>query len=241
MSPIDDQFLQLFSKVFLNSTQDGDLSFESTLLKKGKGPYTYDSEAKTVDLSKEQSILGIGHPLTYKTRLKAFLEPQVYCEKEEELSYLQKCLEFMNSFSQQELFLLNPLEASFLWDAGRVPEFFTQEIKGPVCIPHLLGHPIWIGPDKPKTAPRYFLNKTQKLQGEAIIHFLKMGDFYGPSGHIKRFENDLSKALTSGSKKCEVNGLIIDVLNEDAASNKLYLPFFFDPSFINDLKDSIID
>ena len=257
MTSLDDQFYQLFSSFLKNAKDCDGLTFDGTALITGHGPL-YSSSGSGEDfkvyLGKRASLLGFGHPLTYKSRLKSSLSPFIYITSKEEEELIKRVTGLIQKFTGRQFFVtLDLSEGEITYDAGRhstllSPEQMVKVESGKkLVIPNLLPFTFSISSKENNDTQSNFITMPQYEEAISLIKLLELGDFYGTNGHISRLSNLLKSKLEGLSHVISVEGLLIYLAKDRRYSfleddeNIAYMPLFFDSSFMETLKNHIMD
>jgi len=255
MTSLDDRLYQLFSDLLKNSKQHDELVYNNQTLTTGDGPYLSTPDGKKVlYLGPRASVLGHGHPLTYKGRLQSSLSPEIFCSEVEQEKLVNDLTLFMQSLTGLKIYVSLGLERGITtYDLGRHSDFISSIsrehlTKGKVVlIPNLFPFPLYLhnAPSSSSTGP--FLTKDSLISAKHLLKLLSLGDFYGQNGHIHRISCKLKDELACASRVKEVDGLLIHLEQDrnysflDYGQSTIYLPLFFRPSFIEELKKIIME
>ncbi len=255
MTSLDDQLYQLFSDLLRNSKQQTGLTFENSLLATGVGPFlTKMSATEKLYLGPRASVLGYGHPLTYKTRLESFLRPEVYSDEAEQDSFIANLNHFIKSVTGNEIYASLAGQSGIeTLDAGRYPTFLSDKSleyisSGKVVlIPNLFSFPIFLSNKNTPDEYSVFLTQDALSASQATLKLLSLGDFYGERGHIQRVSQVISERLASCTRVKSIDGLLIYLDQDrnysflDEGKHIIYLPLFFRPSFIKEINKFIME
>jgi len=251
MASLDDQLYQLFSDLLKNSKNKEGLTFDQELLETGEGPYI-SSKPDGPDLGPHNSLLGHGHPLTYKSRINALLSPRVYASQDELKSFLDELNSFLQSITNAEIYAQLFTSSDFTsLSVGRHTSFISQfdltqiQENKTMLVPNLFSFPITLS--NKKTFSDINLSMSSYQEAMSFLKLIKLGDFYGENGHISRNNILIKDELEDLSPVKKVEGLLI-YLDQDnnysflnKGENTIYLPLFFKPSFLKELKKIIMD
>lgn len=254
MTSLDEQIYQLFSSLVKNAKSNGTpLSFESLPLERGEGPnyQKLDSDGPKTYLGPRASLLGYAHPLTYKSRLNSSLSAKCYSSQADEIELTEGINQLFRKLTGLNIYTqLSSVGDIQILDAGRHSCLLSAEsIKDltqgkSLNIPNMLPFPFTISLTE-KAQNDYFLSATDYIEAQNILKLLSLGDFYGSTGHIQRISQKLDKELSDLASVEGVDGLLI-YLRKDKSysflednSSTIYLPLFFKPSFLEELKNLI--
>jgi len=251
MTSLDDQVYQLFSLLVKNSKSklEHGLSFQEKSLTIGNGPYINETQ---LYLGHRSSLLGHGHPLTYKCRLESSLSPFIYADKEEQIHFFKEFNQFLHKITGHKLYA-TPYGSpeNTIWDAARYSTFLSEESlailkKGKnLFIPNLFSFLITLTMKEDEVDQP--LAYGPFLEAKALLKLLSLGDFYGKDGHIHQMSALISQELTLTDRVKSVKGLILNLDPDknysflEKGKSTVYLPLFFSPPFIKDLNKIIME
>ncbi len=251
MASLDDQLYQLFSGLLKNSKNKEGLTFDQVLLETGEGPYI-SSKPDNPDLGPHNSLLGYGHPLTYKSRIKALLSPRVYASHDELTSFVEELNFFLQSITGTEIYAQLFSSADFTsLSVGRHTSFISQSDLAQIqenktmLVSNLFSFPITLS--NKKSSSDINLSMSSYQEAISLLKLIKLGDFYGDNGHISRNFILTKDTLEDLPRVKKVEGLLIYLEQDNSYSflnegeNIIYLPLFFKPSFLKELKKIIMD
>ncbi len=260
MTSLDDKIYQLFSELLLNAKECNALSFNEKLLETGHGPFLSNTghfSDQELYLGSRANLLGFAHPLIYKARLISSLSPNYYCSKGAQEALLSRISRLIQKVTGRNFFAsLNLDNADAIFDAGRYSTFLSSstivaiESGSKVLVSNLLPFPFSISA-RPSEETSIFITEPQAEEGRHLLKLLELGDFYGTNGHISRLSKELSKEFNEVSHVRKVEGLLI-YLEKDRNQKEsysflehdesiIYLPLFFDSSFLAQLKQLILE
>lgn len=255
MASLDDQLYQLFSDLLKNSKGRGPLTFENKPLTTGNGPFLRPSEAlERLYLGPRNSILGHGHPLTFKSKLESSLDPSVYCPCEDQIAFLDQLNAFIQKMTGLDIYAsLHNDSAILVHDAGRHPHFLSKksieyiQSGKVVLIPNLFSFPIYLKNIHDDNSSSIYLAQESYISAMATLKLLSLGDFYGETGHIQRISQEIKTLLQDCPRVKSIDGLLIHLDQDrnysflDEGQYTIYLPLFFRPTFIKELNNFIME
>lgn len=256
MTSLDDRLYQLFSDLLRNSKQRAGLTFNDQTLATGDGPFrTSSTGEKTLYLGPRASLLGYGHPLTYKSRLHSSLHPEIFCGEEDQINFVQDLTNFLQELIASDVHVsLGPQKSIPIYDAGRHSGFITRETyeeisEGKVVlIPNLFPFPFYLANTSPDpSSNNFYLTTDMLLSAKALLKLLRLGDFYGETGHIQRMSQEFKNELNDVECVKSIDGLLIHLDQArnysflDEGQYTIHLPLFFGPAFIKELKKIITE
>lgn len=255
MTSLDDRLYQLFSDLLKNSKHQDGLTYNDQILTTGDGPYLSVAGNKHgTYLGPRASLLGHGHPLTYKGRLQSSLSPEIFCSKAEQAGLIDKLTRFAQTITGLDIYVsLYSHQAIPTLDAGRHSNFLspitykyltTGKI---VLIPNLFPFPLYLQNTSSASSAEVFLTKDALIAAKHLIKLLSLGDFYGENGHIQRVSQQIKNELKGIDRVKDVESLLIHLEQDrnysflDEGQTIIYLPLFFRPTFIKELKKIIME
>ena len=257
MTSLDDQLYQLFSQLVVNAkaqTDTSELSFDAQALKRGEGPIEVaaTSPDKSYQLGPRSSIIGLGHPLIYKSRLIGSLSPELFCSEAEQDKFFSELSSFLTLQAGFPIFAYFGQSGTNLsTESGRHSQFFDpqsiESLKNNSTITVYNIFPFAITLSNQKAEHYGYLTHDHLIQAKSIFKLLKLGDFYGKTGHIQRMSESLAKSLKGVKEVTKVEGLLIRLEQDknysflEKGQSTIYLPLFFKPSFLEELKKLITE
>lgn len=259
MTSLDDQLYQLFSDLLKNSKQHDGLTFNNQILTTGDGPYLSEFKSKsqeenTLYLGPRASLLGHGHPLTYKGRLQSSLSPEIFCTELEQAELVDELTRFVQAITGLDIYAsLSSNQAITTLDVGRHSTFLSPVSRKyltsgkVILIPNLFPFPLYLQNVSAASSTEVFLTKESLIAAKHLQKLLSLGDFYGESGHIQRISQRIKDQLKGIDRVNKVDSLLIHLEQDrnysflDKGQTTIYLPLFFRPTFIKELKKIIMD